>query len=369
MNQVLLGSDIDEVVISKIGTIGHIQLNRPEALNALTLDMIRQIAAALRGWEADKDIHAVVFTGAGGKAFCAGGDVKSFYNAGMESRRGQASSRVPIVFFSEEYSLNKQIFHYPKNTYALIDGICMGGGYGIAAHCDVRIASRKTVFAMPETAIGFFPDVGAMYHLVNCPHHYGRYLAMTGDHIDGEDMVALGLADFYAPQIDEKSFLEEFSKADKEDDRAELIMRGLPIQRARMPGNAGMIAKAFSSPNVFDVLSTLEEMGSADAADIFETLMMRSPTSVLVTSAYLQWLDAGGQNGERRSFDEVIAQDFILAQHFTTQQDLYEGIRAKIIDKDNKPKWLPDDLRAVAEEDVNTYFTATGYDLDDVEIF
>ena len=363
MNQVFLGSDMDEVVINKIGAVGHIQLNRPKALNALTLDMIRQIAAALRDWEADKDVHAVVFSGAGDRAFCAGGDVKSFYNAGMESRRGQASARVPMVFFGEEYSLNQQIFHYPKSTYALIDGICMGGGYGIAGHCDVRIASRKAVFAMPETAIGFFPDVGAMYHLMKCPQYYGRYLALTGEQIDGEAMVALGLADFYAPDIDEVAFLDEFSKANKEEDRAELMMRGLPLQKARMPENASMIAQAFASPNVFDVLSKLESMGHADAADIFETIMMRSPISVLVVSAYLQWMNEG------RDFDDVIAQDFILAQHFTAQHDLYEGIRAKIIDKDNNPKWLPENIRAIDEGDVNTYFTATGYDLKDVEIF
>ena len=156
----------DTVVSDIRGSLGVITLNRPEALNALTLDMIRSIAVTLKRWQHDDAVKAVLFLGAGERAFCAGGDIKSFHSAGMAYRRGEVDLKVSALFFAEEYSLNKHIFHYPKPTIAVMDGITMGGGYGIAGHCKHRLATKNTVFAMPEVGIGFFPDIGSVYHLL-----------------------------------------------------------------------------------------------------------------------------------------------------------------------------------------------------------
>lgn len=353
----------NEVLIEVRDGLGLVTLNRPQALNALSLDMIRQIATALNNWKDDDAVKAVVFMGAGDRAFCAGGDIKTFYSAGMDSRRGAVGPRVPLVFFGEEYSLNKQIFNYAKPTVSLMNGITMGGGYGIAGHCNARICGEKTIMAMPEVIIGFFPDIGGLYHLEKCPHHYGRYLAMTGDQVDGKLAVKLGLADVYAPNCDVEKVIAAASAAIEADDFKLAMTESLGdrCDDLEIP-HAEMIEDVFASLDVVSIFEALEKDGSQVANDILAKMASVSPTSLMVVAAYIE-------RTEGADFNDVIAQDFVLVQHFIKQPDMYEGIRAKLIDKDNNPKWLPDDVKDVNDRDVKEYFTPTGYDLSDVQIF
>ncbi len=349
------------MLIETQGAIGIITLNRPQVLNALSLEMIRSVASALHRWQTDDSVQAVVFQGAGGKAFCAGGDVKSFYKAGMDCRRGLVGPRVPVVFFAEEYSLNKQIFNYPKPTVAVMDGIVMGGGYGIAGHCDVRVAGPKTVLAMPEVRIGFFPDVGSLYQLTRCAGHYGRYLALSGVDIDGKTAVAAGLADLYL--TDTEGVLGQVQTVLDADDFKGALIKALDGgENCDVLPHSDVIDAVFADFDLQGIVKKLEQDGSDFTQDTLSTLRSRSPTSLGVTARYLK-------EAENGSFDEIIRKDFILVQNFIRQGDMYEGIRAQIIDKDRNPNWLPDCIEDLKEEDINTYFTPTGYDLNDVQIF
>lgn len=348
-----------EVLIEKRGHVGVVSLNRPAVLNALSLEMIREVATALHRWGKDDDIRAVVFKGEGERAFCAGGDVRSFYLAGMDSRKGLVDPRLPLVYFAEEYSLNKQIAEYSKPLVAIMNGITMGGGYGIAGHCDVRIATPETIWAMPEVGIGFFPDVGVMYLLHQCPSHYGRYLALTGQRLNGPQLVSAGLAELYT-DASADAVIETVQAAAGGDIPAAL--NAAFGGQAPPLAHADVVSAAFADFDVEAILSRLDAGGSAFAAETAACIRRVSPTSVKVTAAYLE-------KSSGMPFDEVIATDFIIVQHFIRQADMYEGIRAQIIDKDRNPKWLPESLADVDEGKVNGYFTPTGYDLKDVQIF
>jgi enoyl-CoA hydratase len=279
----------------------------------------------------------------------------------MDCRRGRVSPRVPVVFFAEEYSLNKQIFHYSKPSVAVMDGITMGGGYGIAGHCDVRIAGPQSVLAMPEVRIGFFPDVGSLYQLHRCKNHYGRYLALSGRDVDGKVAVAVGLADIYLE--DTGGVVEAVAGTAGAKDFNAAVADALGGGAAcGVPAHADIIEAVFCDFDMGAIIERLERDGSAFAQDTLATLRSRSPTSLAVTARRLQ-------ETEGQDFDDVIAGDFVLVQHFIRQGDMYEGIRAQIIDKDKKPEWSPKRLEDIRKEDVNLYFTSTGYDLKDVRIF
>ncbi len=351
----------DEILIETRGGLGIITLNRPQVLNALSLEMIRTIASTLYLWERKDEVKAVVFQGSGGKAFSAGGDIKSFYKAGMDCRKGLVSPRVPVVFFEEEYSLNKQIFDYPKPSVAVMNGITMGGGYGLGGHCDVRIVGPKTVLAMPEVGIGFFPDVGSLYQLNRCPGNYGRYLALSGASIDGYCAAAAGLADIYMEDC--SVVLDMATRAlDVDDFKGAMIEALGSVGDQEDMENSDVIESVFVDFDVQAILQRLDVEGLAFARETASVMRGRSPTSLAVTARHLE-------KSENGSFDEIIATDFVLVQNFVRQGDMYEGIRAQIIDKDKDPNWLPNSLEAVSEDNINTYFTPTGYDLEDVQIF
>lgn len=349
-----------EVFIETQGPLGIVTLNRPRVMNALSLEMIRSISSALRRWEEDSAVQAVVFKSSSERAFCSGGDIRPFYYCGMDTRRGIASPKVPLVFFGEEYSLNKQIFHYSKPTIAMMNGITMGGGYGIAGHSDLRLTGPRTVFAMPEAAIGLFPDVGSLYHLRQCPHNYGLYLMLTGNRLDGPESVAAGLADVYLHDFNTRSLVDSIAGGDDFD--IEKIAERIGGEKPDELANARLIEECFAQADVHTVLKKLEENGSANAADIFSTIEELCPISLLVSAAYTQ-------RAVSLNFDEMMNLEFIMVQHFISQTNLYEGIRAKVIDKDNQPMWVPSSIKNVSDQDVNTYFTPTGYDLTDVQIF
>jgi len=350
----------NQILTDQRGHLGVVTLNRPEALNALSLEMIRQIAVALKQWENDSSVAAVLFVGAGDRAFCAGGDIKSFYSSGMDYRRGHVDLRVPALFFGEEYALNKQIFHYPKPTIAVMDGITMGGGYGIAGHCKHRLATANTVFAMPEVSIGFFPDVGSVYHLIRAPHHFGRYLALSGIHIKAGDMLAAGLADGYVRADDIDALISLLGDGDVDQALGAHICENPDAEIFK--DYKDDIIQAFEDLDVLKVCSVLRDIGSVWSTDVLDHMLSRSPISVMVTAAYLSQVDGA-------DFDDIIAMDYQLAQHFMAYPDLYEGIRAALIDKDKSPAWNPATLNDVKAEEVARYFATARYALDDVKIF
>lgn len=352
----------DEIRIEVFDGVGVITLNRPEVLNALSLEMVRRIAAALHRWRDDSSVNVVVFQGAGERAFCAGGDIKAFYFAGMDYRRGLVSARVPVVFFAEEYSLNKQIFHYSKPTIAIMDGFTMGGGYGIAGHCSIRVATDKTVFAMPEAGIGFFPDVGSLYHLHKCPRNYGRYLALTGQGIDGQTACAAGLADMFIHSSDVNRLMDAVRASAGKADLQKALEKDFGKPECNQIEHADIIEHVFEVFDLHEILKRLESSKGEFSEKARQVLRQRSPISLAVTAAYLE-------KSQNMDFDDIIATDFVLVQNFVRQPDMYEGIRAQLIDKDKEPRWLPESLEEVNEENINAYFTSSGYDLKDVQIF
>ena len=343
------------------GGVAFVTLNRPKVLNALSLEMIRALSACLRRWEKDKDIRAIFIRGAGGKAFSAGGDVRAFYKAGMDYRRGNVSLKVPTVYFAEEYSLNRQIFHYSKPIIAFMNGITMGGGYGIAGNSKYRIATANTVFAMPETKIGFFPDVGSVYHLLRAPSHLGWYLALTGNALGAPDLISSGLADYYIAPEREAEFLKALEAGGE-------IEKTIQNFNSKAPGDyvvtarLAQVEKIFGAKDVSGIIAALEKDGSPWASETLGAIAQRSPMSVKVTAEYLRRMQGQG-------FDEVLNTDFVLVQRFLQGFDLYEGIRAVIIEKDNAPHWNPRRFEDVSENTVKEYFIPTGYDLNDVQIF
>lgn len=358
MNQ---GFSKEEVLTEVRGSLGHIILNRPAALNALSLEMIRQVCGTLRQWEKDPVVKAVLFTGAGERAFCAGGDVKVFHRTGMDYRRGRISHEVSAVYFAEEYSLDRQIFHYKKPTISFMDGIVMGGGYGIGGNCAHRIVTGKTVFAMPETGIGFFPDVGSIYHLLRAPGNLGKYLALTGAHVNAADTLAAGLADYYAPSLSRYELIAALASGG---DVKEVISRfqgGTP-EEGIFARHAERIARWFNNFDLKKILKALAEDTAPFALETLALIESRSPTSVLVTAEHLR-------RSEGQSFDDVIANDFILTQRFLEREDFYEGIRAAVIDKDRKPRWNPPGLEGVNAGEVESHFMPTGHNLGDVRLF
>ena len=350
----------NQILTEQLGSLGVITLNRPEALNALSLEMIRQIAVTLKQWESDDGVKAVLFLGAGDRAFCAGGDIKSFYSSGMDYRRGHVDLKVPALFFGEEYSLNRQIFHYPKPTISVMDGITMGGGYGVAGNCKHRLATSNTVFAMPEVSIGFFPDVGSVYHLNRSPNHFGRYLGLTDAHIGAGDVIAAELADGYINAQDIDALVDLLAEGDVEHALGAHICQS-PAAEV-FEDHKDTILQVFGSLDVLTICASLRSHESDWAKDVLEQILSRSPTSVLVTATYLSQVEGA-------DFDEVIAMDYQLAQHFINYHDMYEGIRAALIDKDKKPVWNPATLDTVKPEEIARYFQAGRYSFDDVRIF
>jgi enoyl-CoA hydratase len=343
------------LLIERNGPVVTATLNRPQALNALSLDIIEGLTAALPGWEADEAVQAIILRGAGDRAFCAGGDIKAAYYAGQEWLRNGGDDAFVSHFFRLEYRLNRALFHCRKPIVALMDGITMGGGFGLAGQARFRVATEKTLFAMPETAIGFFPDVGSIWHLNRAPDRLGHYLAVTGNHVPADDMIAAGLAEAHVPSAQIPALYDALCAG--EEPQAAIARFATPPVPGRLREQAGLIAAAFAAPDIDGILARLRTAGpfGVETADAIAT---RSPTSVKLALAYINRMR--GQD-----FDAVIAHDYRIAQHILKGHDFYEGVRAMVIDKDRQPRWNPDSLAGVSDQAVAAFFAPAHYPLDE----
>ncbi len=358
-----------EILIRKEGGVAHVTLNRPAALNALTLEMIRILSTSLADWERDESMQAAIITGAGDRAFCAGGDIKAAYSLGMSYRRGETDKRVISLFFGEEYRMNRQLFHCRKPLFAIMDGITMGGGFGVAGPCRFRVATEKTVFAMPEVGIGFFPDVGSTYFLNRCPGQIGSWLAVTGGQIGPADMLYAGLATHYIPQDRIAAFRAALESAlaraadpaaaEKAGQDVLAEFSGRPPGPGPLEQNQTLLDKCFAFDTVEEIADSLGGAETDWAEETARLIAGRSPTSLKVALMHLRC-------ARGNSFDSITADDFMLAQHFTQGHDFYEGVRAMVIDRDRQPRWIPARLADVSDDDVAQYFSETGHCLDNL---
>ncbi len=341
------------------GPIGLITLNRPKALNALTLGMIRTIDPVLKSWAADPGVKAVVIRGAGDRAFCAGGDVRAVYDDGLAMKRGEGDGALTRDFFREEYRLNRRIKRFPKPFIAILDGITMGGGVGLSIHGSHRVTTEKTLFAMPETAIGLFPDVGASFALTRMPGELGTYLALTGARLQAADLTYLGVGTGHIPSGKADRLVEDLVAADwSAGDPGKLAdditaTHEISVGEPTLPGHREAIDRCFGQSTVEGILEALVQDGTEWADQTAKTLAAMSPTSLKVSLAEMR-------RGALLDFDDCLRTEYRLSQSCMRGDDFYEGIRAVLVDKDRNPKWRPADLAAVSDGDVQAHFAPTG---------
>lgn len=334
----------EDLLLDRRGGMRLIRLNRPRALNALTLEMTRRLDRELRDWAVDPAVSVVAIRGVGPRAFCAGGDVRTLYQAGPGSAYTE-------TFYREEYALNRRIFRFPKPYVALIDGVVMGGGVGVSAHGSHRVATERTLFAMPETGIGLFPDVGATWLLSRCPGETGLYLGLTGARISAADLLSLGLAEAMVPSRHLDDLEAGLAEASTRAEIDALLDRHQadPGEGTLAPDRAA-IDRCFAAPTVEAILSALEEEGTDWARATAATLRSKSPTSLKVS---LRQLRLGRRLPD---FEAAMRLEFRLMQRFMAGGDFFEGVRALLIDKDQRPRWSPNRLEAVTEAAVDAYF-------------
>lgn len=343
----MTGAPGAEAAIERRGAAGVVVLNRPKALNALTLTMVRLMAAALDAWERDPLVTRVVIRGAGEKAFCAGGDIRHLYDLG---RAGDHARQ--LAFWREEYQLNWRIRTYPKPVLALIDGIVMGGGVGVSINASHRVAGDRFVFAMPEVGIGFFPDVGGTFFLPRLAHHAGVYFALTGLRANAGDALAFGLADAFVPSPAFAGLAEALEN--------EASVEAAIARFAKAPPPSALMNEAdgvdacFSLDSRDAILSALaeaERKGFAFAGPASAAMLDKSPTSQAIALRQMAV-------GPSIDFDEALRVEYRIVSRLCRGRDFYEGVRALIVDKDNRPHWSA----PPSKTEVDAYFAPIGDD-------
>jgi enoyl-CoA hydratase len=333
----------DDVLILKDKRIGRIRLNRPAAIHALTTAMCEAMSEALLEWRADDSVEAVVIDHAQGRGFCAGGDVVMLW------RSGGGDAEEAKRFFFAEYRLNHLLFTYPKPTVAIMDGITMGGGVGISLPCDYRVATENTRFAMPETGIGLFPDVGGGWYLPRLPGRVGEFMALTGARLDGAECQYLGLATHYVPQASLADMVDRIATTPNRVQGPIGAFAATPPD-ARIAGNLPAIARLFASYRLEDVLAALADDESNWAKTELDTLRTKSPLSCKVSLRLME------EGANRASFEDEMRAEYALASRVVRTHDFHEGVRALLIDKDNNPQWDPATPEAVDDEMLDVLF-------------
>ncbi|KQR25935.1 enoyl-CoA hydratase/isomerase family protein [Microbacterium sp. Leaf151] len=330
----------DSVLVGGRGGLGHLTLNRPAAINALDLGMIRALHLTLDRWESDTDVDIVLLDGAGERGFCAGGDVRALHEMVVGGRVDEVHA-----FFREEYALDHRIATSKKPVVAIADGVCMGGGIGLAGHAAIRIVTERSRLAMPETRIGLTPDVGGSWLLGRAPGRIGEYLALTGGTMDAADALYAGFADHMVPTAHLPALYEALEyRADPSSPTELVLLFDETPEPSRFETEREWIDEAFSAADVPGILERLRARPEAEAQQTAEVLATASPTALTVT------LEAVRRARELPSLRAALAQEYGLVLWFAfTQPDLVEGIRAQVVDKDRSPSWSPvrlDDLPA-----------------------
>jgi enoyl-CoA hydratase len=315
----------ETVIVRREGRVGRLVLNRPQALNAIDLPMIRVCTRALQDWRDQPHVHAVVIEGAGDRAFCAGGDIRALRQYELDGEHHRAEE-----FFREEYELNLMIATYPKPYVALIDGICMGGGIGVSVHAPYRVATERAAFAMPETAIGFFPDIGATFFLPRLPGQLGAYLGLTGTRMQGADAIHAGLATHFIRRED----VPALSQALAEDGPAVLGSRVAPLPAFSLATHRTAIDDCFGADSVAEIVRRLDAIGDEWSAKTVATLRAVSPSA-------LCWTLAALRRGADLTLPQCQAAELALTRTTMRHPDFAEGVRAMVVDKDRKPRWQP----------------------------
>src|SRR5262252_2656200 len=347
---------MDEILFERRGAAGLITLNRPQALNAVNHAMVLALAERLAEWASDRAVARVIIRAAGERAFSAGGDIRALYELGRAGRQDEM-----LPFWRDEYRLNHFIKHYPKPYVALIDGIVMGGGVGISVHGSHRVAGEKFQFAMPEVGIGFFPDVGATFFLPSLPAALGTYCALTGERLDAADAVAAGVATHRVPSARFPDLIEALCGAVPLD--ASLAACAQPAALGLVASRRTAIATLFTGERVEDILAALDAEGAAggpDAAFASATAALirtKSPTSLKIALAQTR-------RGSALDFAECMRTEFRIVSRVVRGHDFYEGVRAVIIDKDQRPRWQPSTLAAVSAAEVERHFAPLASELE-----
>jgi enoyl-CoA hydratase len=335
-------ADEETVIVRRDGRAGRLVLNRPQALNALDLPMIRTCARALKEWRDDPHVHVVVIEGAGERAFCAGGDVRALRQFALDDEFPKAEA-----FFTEEYELNLMIATYPKPYVALIDGICMGGGIGMSVHAPYRVATEHAAFAMPETAIGFFPDIGATFFLPRLPGFMGTYLGLTGTRMQGADSVHAGLGTHFVPRAE----LRALSAALAIDGPGALGVHCTTVPEFSLTGRQAAIDDCFGADGVVEIVQRLESVGDEWATKTLGMLRTVSPIA-------LCWTLEALRRGADMTLPQCLQAEFALTQTTMRHPDFAEGVRAMVVDKDRKPQWKPARIEQVDPAVVASMFTS-----------
>ncbi len=337
-----------QVLFDRRGCAGIVTLNRPAALNAVTLDMVRMLRDQLERWRHDDAVSRVVVTGAGDRAFSAGGDLRALFAAGRAGRQPEA-----LTFWREEYQLNAVIKYYPKPYVALIDGIVMGGGVGVSVHGSHRVAGDRFLFAMPEVGIGFFPDIGATWFLPRLPGETGAFCALTGARLKAADGVNAGVATHRVASSRFADLADALRGATPVD--AVLAAFAAPAGEGIVTARRGAIDRLFTGDSVEDILTRLRAdagAGGGDAAwarDIATTIARKAPLSLKIALAQTR-------RGPQWSFSDCMRAEYRIVSRVAYGEDFYEGIRAVIIDKDDSPRWRPATLGDVSAADVDRHF-------------
>jgi len=332
-----------EVLIRVEGEVGRITLNRPRALHALNTNMCRLITDALRGWARNPAVKLVLLDHSGERGFCAGGDIR------MLAESGAKDGREAREFFHTEYRLNHLLFHYPKHVVAIMDGVTMGGGVGLSRPCRFRIATERTVFAMPETGIGLFPDVGGGWYLPRMPDHIGLWLALTGARIKAADCELLGIATDYIEAKD----VERFKAGVVADpDAMETLLTELEADPGRPPiaAHQDEIDRIFGLGSVEEILAALAREDSDWAREQLKVMSAKSPQTMKVAFRQLKL------GVEAKSFADNMATEYRIGARVVQRHDFLEGVRAVIVEKDNNPRWDPPTVEGVSEAMLDEIF-------------
>jgi enoyl-CoA hydratase len=334
-----------EILFARRGCAGIVTLDRPRALNALTHDMVRRLAAQLAAWRDDPEVARVVVTAAGERAFCAGGDIKAICDHGRNGEHQRA-----LAFWRDEYALNTLIKRYPKPYLSLIDGIVMGGGVGISVHGSHRIAGDRFVFAMPEVGIGLFPDVGATWFLPRLPGLIGTYCALTCERLGPADAILAGIATHRVASADFGAVLDGLCAPRSID--GVLAPLSQPAGEAPVGPWRESIERLFAPDRIEAILAGLEAVSGAEvgwAQGVARTIRAKAPRSLKIALAQMR-------RGLMWTFEDCMRAEFRLVSRFVYEHDFYEGVRAVVIDRDNRPRWNPATLADVDDADVDEHF-------------